>query len=134
MAIEVEDIVSYWRSSELNEIADYDSDGSYDSLVIEGAIADAYAELEVLSKLLPEITIDVYAKRLTICTLLSRLNINPNAVELPLNDCLSVRETIEKFIQKTLNIATDSKETNIQQTKTSVTLGNTSLVDEMENF
>ena len=134
MAVEVADIVSYWRTSELNTIADYDSDGSYDSKVIQGAIDDAYAELDLLSSHLDDVTIDVYAKRLTICTLLSRLNVNPEAVALPMNDCLTIRETLEKFIQKKLDIPLEQEKDASAQSRLVVTAGNSDFSDELENF
>ena len=133
MAIEVADIVSYWRTSELNAIADYDNDGSYDSKVIESAIEDAYAELSILTPYIAEGAVDVYAKRLTICTMLSRLNVNPEAVSLPMNDCFSIRETLEKFIQKKLDLPLES-EANASASNIIVTKGNNTITSEMENF
>jgi len=103
MAIAVSDIESYWKSSELNSIADYNEDGKFDKDTVQSAITDAYSELKILDGYYATETIDLFAKRLTICILLSRMNVNPEAVVLPMNDCLVVREKIDavmKIIQK----------------------------------
>ena len=92
------DIEAYWRSSELNAIADYDEDGLFDLETVQSAIDDAYAEVNILSSYHEPETIDLFAKRLTFCILLSRLNINPEAVVLPMNDCAIVRDLISSFL------------------------------------
>lgn len=99
MAITVSDIKGYWRTSQLNAIADYNDDGVFDNATVTSAIADAYAEVNILVAYHEITSIDLFAKRLTICILLSRLNINPESVVLPINDCMQVRELISSILK-----------------------------------
>ena len=98
--ISVDQIAEYWRSSELRAIADYNEDGIFDKDVVQSAINDAYNEIAILSGYHPEETIDLFAKRLTICILLSRLNVNPEAVVLPMNDCKKIHDLVSEVLKK----------------------------------
>ena len=106
--INADTIKEYWRTSQLAAIADYDDDGLFDKEVVESAIQDAYKELHPLIEYQDENTIDLFAKRLTICILLSRLNINPEAVALPLADCREIRKQIDAVISRRTQMGSES--------------------------
>lgn len=133
MAIVVDDIENYWRSSELNAIADYDRDGVFDPAVVDVAIADAYAEVQILTDYHEQASIDLFAKRLTICILLSRLNINPEAVVLPMNDCLVVRELISGILKTKQKNKAD---VDLRPSSSGITVseGETGLSDIIEDY
>lgn len=134
MAIQIEDIVEYWRKSELNSIADYSNDGNYDDDVIQSAIDDAYAELFPITEYIDEKSLNLYAKRLTICTLISRINPSADSVELPMNDCFSIRETIEKFMMKKLATTLNKEEVASKSTTTVVTPGDSSFSSDLKGY
>ncbi len=131
--IEVSNIEAYWKSSELNAIADYNTDGVFDGTVVQQAINDAYAEVNILSSYHESDTIDLFAKRLTICILLSRLNINPEAVVLPMNDCAIVRDLISSFM-KTSQENKSKNDLRVGSSGITVSEGITPLSDIIEDY
>jgi alanine-alpha-ketoisovalerate/valine-pyruvate aminotransferase len=133
MPVEAQTIRDYWRSSELNAIADYNQDALADDAVIEVSINDAYAELEPLTDILSTSILDLYAKRLTICNLLSRLNIGADAVELPLKDCKEVKEMITNVLKDKVKAMSATK-AGTAITGVQISDGETELKDNLRNF
>jgi len=107
--IYLDDIIDYWKQSELANITDYNEDSVIDDEVIEHSIEDAYRELSAISEILTDDIMDLYAKQLTICSLITRLNINPEAVELPLADCGRIRELIKDVLDKKAQALADNE-------------------------
>ena len=131
MPITVNDIKSYWNSSELRNITDYDNDGNIDDEVIQHSLDDAIKEIEAVKDSIPSGLIDIYTKKLTICNLLSRLNINPEAIELPLKDCKSVRSAIEGIIKSKSDAI---NKVNKSATGIKVSIGKTNLLNELDKY
>lgn len=84
--------------SELESLTQVDFNNTDIDSKIQNAINDAYVEIEPLQGVVSNNIIELYAKRITICILLSRLNINKTAVEMPVSECAEIRTLIAKTI------------------------------------
>jgi len=98
MSVSIDDIKTYWKQSELEQLADYNEDERLDDEVIQTAITDAVNMLNPIKDIIDSSLFDTYTKKLTICELIARVNISPDAVELPIGECKRINEFIDKVM------------------------------------
>ena len=134
--VKVEDIKGYWASSELSALATLDFDGKTEDQKIQDAIDDAYVELSPIKGSIETAVADLYAKRLTICILITKLNISLEAVEAQMEEGNTIRKMIAKAIDAKVALASQQDINDLDATtgKFVVTAGSNTLRSDIEGF
>lgn len=97
--LSIEDIKNFWINSELTSIYNINEIATSKDDLISTSLKDANDEMSVLRDDLPDEIYYLYAKRLCVAIILSRLNVNANATQLPLQEADYIRNLIKLKIE-----------------------------------